>query len=61
MPLVYLTWSIFFGDRAPANPWNATGLEWQTSSPPRTQNFSATPVVTEPPYYYPKPEERQHV
>ena len=61
MPLVYLTWSIFFGDRASANPWNATGLEWQTSSPPRTQNFSATPVVTEPPYYYPKPKERQHV
>jgi cytochrome c oxidase subunit 1 len=61
MPLVYLTWSVFFGDRASANPWNATGLEWQTSSPPRTQNFSATPVVTEPPYYYPKPEERQHV
>ena len=61
MPLVYLTWSVFFGDKAPANPWNATGLEWQTPSPPRTQNFSATPVVTEPPYYYPKPEERQHV
>ena len=61
MPLVYLTWSVFFGDRASANPWNATGLEWQTSSPPRTQNFSATPVVTEPPYYYPQPEERQHV
>ena len=61
MPLVYLTWSLFFGDRASANPWNATGLEWQTASPPRTQNFSATPVVTEPPYYYPKPEERQHV
>ncbi len=61
MPLVYLTWSLFFGRTAPSNPWAATGLEWQTSSPPRTENFSSTPVVTYPPYYYPKPEERQHV
>ena len=61
MPMVYLTWSLFYGDRAPANPWDATGLEWQTPSPPRTENFASTPVVTEPPYHYPLPEERQHV
>ena len=61
MPLVYLTWSVFRGAAAPPNPWDATGLEWQTQSPPRTENFSSTPVITYPPYYYPKPEERQHV
>jgi cytochrome c oxidase subunit 1 len=61
LPLTYLTWSLFRGVRAPANPWAATGLEWQTQSPPRTENFSSTPVVTDPPYYYPRPEERQHV
>ena len=61
MPLVYLTWALVYGARAPANPWDASGLEWQTQSPPRTQNFSSTPVITYPPYYYPKPEERQHV
>jgi len=61
MPLVYLTWSLFYGARAPANPWDATGLEWQVPSPPRTQNFSSTPVITYPPYDYPRPEERQHV
>ena len=61
MPLIYLTWSLFRGAKAPPNPWDATGLEWQTQSPPRTENFSSTPVVTYPPYYYPKPEQRQHV
>jgi cytochrome c oxidase subunit 1 len=61
MPLFYLAWSLVWGARAPSNPWRASGLEWQTPSPPRTQNFSATPVVTFPPYHYPRPEQRQHV
>ena len=61
MPLVYLIWSLLRGQAAPANPWDATGLEWQTQSPPRTENFAITPVITQPPYYYPKPERRQHV
>ncbi|MBV9735540.1 MAG: cbb3-type cytochrome c oxidase subunit I [Acidisphaera sp.] len=56
MPLFYLGWSLFWGQRAPANPWGATGLEWQTQSPPRTENFTSTPVVTEAPYNYPPPE-----
>ena len=56
LPLGYLTWSLFRGARAPANPWGATGLEWQTHSPPKVENFDSTPVVTEPPYSYPKPE-----
>ena len=29
LPLAYLTWSIFYGEHASANPWGATGLEWQ--------------------------------
>src|SRR6185437_6533090 len=52
MPLVYLTWSLFWGAQATANPWNATGLEWQTSSPPPKENFSMTPAVTRGPYDY---------
>jgi len=52
LPLVYLGWSLFRGARAPANPWGATGLEWQTSSPPPVHNFATPPVVTEPPYAY---------
>ena len=34
------------------NPWGATGLEWQTPSPPPTENFAATPVVTAEAYAY---------
>ena len=57
LPLVYLTWSWFRGERAPPNPWQATGLEWQIPSPPPTENFPRTPVVTEDPYNYPEPTE----
>jgi cytochrome c oxidase subunit I len=56
LPLFYLTWSLRYGERASANPWNATGLEWQTPSPPSTENFASTPTVTDPPYNYPPPE-----
>jgi cytochrome c oxidase subunit 1 len=52
LPLFYLGWSLFWGRRAGPNPWNATGLEWQTPSPPPTHNFIVTPVVTRPPYCY---------
>ena len=52
LPLFYLGWSLFFGQRAPANPWQATGLEWQTPSPPPKHNFEATPVVKREPYDY---------
>jgi cytochrome c oxidase subunit I len=52
LPLLSLTWSIRYGARAPANPWGATGLEWQTSSPPPTENFPVTPVVTQDAYDY---------
>ena len=52
LPLFYLIWSLKYGKVAPANPWGATGLEWQTSSPPPTENFHETPVVTSEPYAY---------
>jgi cytochrome c oxidase subunit 1 len=52
MPLFYLGWSMFRGRRAPANPWGATGLEWQTASPPPPHNFETMPVVTTPAYAY---------
>jgi len=55
LPLAYLGWSVFYGARAPANPWGATGLEWQTASPPPTVNFIQTPLVTQGPYAYSPP------
>ena len=53
LPLCYFAWSLRYGAAASANPWQATGLEWQTASPPPQDNFSATPSVTEGPYAYP--------
>ncbi|MGB9649535.1 MAG: cbb3-type cytochrome c oxidase subunit I [Stellaceae bacterium] len=52
LPLGYLSWSLLRGERAGPNPWRATGLEWQTSSPPPKHNFEHTPVVTAGPYLY---------
>jgi cytochrome c oxidase subunit I len=57
IPLVYFLWSLRYGKPAGSNPWNATGLEWQTPSPPTTHNFEVTPIVTEPPYNYPVDED----
>ena len=53
IPLIYLIWSMRYGPVAGPNPWGATGLEWQTPSPPPTENFEEIPVVTEDPYNYP--------
>jgi cytochrome c oxidase subunit 1 len=52
LPLCYLGWSLFYGRRSGANPWRATGLEWQAASPPPARNFDQTPVVTHGPYAY---------
>jgi len=51
-PMGYLAWSLVWGRKAPANPWGATGLEWQTSSPPPKENFRTPPVVRTGPYEY---------
>jgi cytochrome c oxidase subunit 1 len=56
LPALYLTYSVFFGEDAPANPWGAKGLEWETASPPPTENFPVTPIVTTPAYAYTREE-----
>jgi cytochrome c oxidase subunit 1 len=52
LPFFYLFYSLKNGRIAGPNPWRATGLEWQTPSPPPTFNFDRTPVVTIGPYAY---------
>jgi cytochrome c oxidase subunit 1 len=52
VPMVYFIWSLRYGALAGPNPWGAKGLEWQTPSPPPTENFASTPVVTEEAYAY---------
>jgi cytochrome c oxidase subunit 1 len=52
MIVVYLVYSIVKGPKAPANPWGATGLEWEIQSPPITHNFHEMPIVTKEAYDY---------
>jgi cytochrome c oxidase subunit 1 len=52
LPAIYLIWSMRYGPAAAANPWGAKGLEWQTDSPPPTENFPTQPVVVEEAYDY---------
>jgi cytochrome c oxidase subunit 1 len=45
-------WSRRHGAPAGDNPWQATTLEWTTTSPPPLVNFVHEPVVHHPPYAY---------
>jgi len=51
-------YNLFRGRPAPANPWRGLTLEWQTSSPPQTENFAEIPVVTDWPYGYGKKDDK---
>lgn len=45
--------SRFWGEPAPANPWQATSLEWSVPSPPPFDNFGGKhPVVYHDPFQY---------
>ncbi|HYH84108.1 MAG TPA: cbb3-type cytochrome c oxidase subunit I [Pyrinomonadaceae bacterium] len=59
IPGIYFLWSMRYGRFAPANPWPATGLEWRTPSPPPTENFAVTPVVTWEAYEFRPVEEME--
>jgi cytochrome c oxidase subunit 1 len=40
-----LVWSLWKGEPAGNDPWDAWTLEWSTSSPPADYDFAATPAV----------------
>ncbi|MFZ0539220.1 MAG: cbb3-type cytochrome c oxidase subunit I, partial [Candidatus Sulfotelmatobacter sp.] len=51
--VINLFWTIFKGPKASDNPWEATTLEWTTTTPPPHDNFGGkTPVVHHGPYEY---------
>src|SRR5581483_2802306 len=52
LPLIYLIWSLRYGAVAGMNPWKAKGLEWEIPSPPPTDTFETTPLVTQEAYAY---------
>jgi cytochrome c oxidase subunit 1 len=48
-----LMWSMFISpEKAPANPWDSLGLEWQTANPIPHYNFERIPVIMTDPYHY---------
>jgi len=60
-PMIYLLWSLKYGQKAGPNPWRAAGLEWTVQSPPTTFNFDKTPVVTWEAYNYDEIEDTEEV
>ena len=49
-------WSLYAGRKTDTNPWKATTLEWQTSSPPLAEgNFAQEMTVYRGPYEYSVP------
>jgi cytochrome c oxidase subunit I len=52
LPMAYFVWSLFKSPLAGSNPWGARGLEWEIPSPPPTENFAVTPIVTEGTHHY---------
>ncbi|HUP25332.1 MAG TPA: cbb3-type cytochrome c oxidase subunit I [Thermoanaerobaculia bacterium] len=53
--VVNFFWSLRNGEKASANPWQATTIEWQAPSPPPHGNFAAPQVAYRGPYEYSVP------
>jgi cytochrome c oxidase subunit 1 len=47
LPLLYFLGSLFTGEPAGPNPWQATGIEWQAVSPPPERNFSGSAITVD--------------
>jgi cytochrome c oxidase subunit 1 len=57
LPVIYLVWSAFHGERAPDNPWGSRSFEWRTQTPPPKHNFLAQPDFKVGAYEYETPLE----
>jgi cytochrome c oxidase subunit 1 len=47
------------GERAPADPWGGTTLEWGIPSPPPLHNFVHTPQIKPYPYDFSHVEKKK--
>ncbi len=52
IPMIYFVWSLRNAPLAGEDPWGARGLEWEIPSPPPTENFVVSPIVTEGTHQY---------
>jgi cytochrome c oxidase subunit I len=52
IPMAYFVWSMRYGKLSTDDPWGSVGIEWTTPSPPPTENFDVTPIVTREAYEY---------
>lgn len=43
--IINLIYSIYKGEKASKDPWDARTLEWKTANPPKEYNFAYTPIV----------------
>jgi cytochrome c oxidase subunit 1 len=50
--LIYLLVSLKWGKLSGPNPWRSRGFEWDTLSPPPTENFLGQPTYTRGPHDY---------
>ena len=57
IPIIYFGYSLVAGEKSPNDPWGARGLEWEIPSPPPTENFTVSPVVTEGTHQYVHPSQ----
>ena len=56
LPVCYLGWALFRGERAGNNPWRSASFEWRTASPPPKENFDTPPRFELDPYDYTRGE-----
>ena len=61
MPLCYLSWSLFRGERAPPIPGRRPGSNGRRRRRRAPRISRSRPSSPSPPYDYPPPEVRQHV
>jgi cytochrome c oxidase subunit 1 len=52
LALLNLVIALFYGKKAPPNPWHSRSFEWLTASPPPTHNFVTPPLLQHSAYDY---------